>query len=140
MNDAIQCSICLENITNLENNYLITECKHCFHTNCLLKNISKNGFTCPFCRHQMIEDDDVDDEANDELVNYENTTTNNNNIADDAETLVPIYYEDKWYISSSHHLIYDYYTFLIERKNKIVGHWHGDTIEIYEEFRDIHRI
>lgn len=63
------CSICLDDI-DLNKNKLITECGHIFHTSCLLKNASINGFQCPMCRTVLVEepedDDDDDDEAEDD--------------------------------------------------------------------------
>jgi hypothetical protein len=32
-----------------------TECGHTFHSNCLIKNISHNGFGCPYCRKILAE-------------------------------------------------------------------------------------
>lgn len=49
-----ECSICLENISNI--NISITKCKHCFHTSCLTKNISMNGHNCPNCRRIIATD------------------------------------------------------------------------------------
>lgn len=37
-------------------NCVTTECGHIFHANCLMKNIDRNGFTCPCCRSQMVEE------------------------------------------------------------------------------------
>ena len=37
-----ECPICMDEI--VENiNFVITECGHGFHTNCLLTNVSRNG-------------------------------------------------------------------------------------------------
>ena len=47
------CPICLECIS-LHKNTSTTNCGHCFHTTCLLKNCSMNGFICPMCRTNMI--------------------------------------------------------------------------------------
>jgi hypothetical protein len=73
-----ECSICMEVIiSNI--NICTTECGHCFHSNCLIKNISHNGFGCPYCRKMLaekplkmvdldIEDDDNGEEG--EVVNH----------------------------------------------------------------------
>lgn len=60
---------------NPQINYTITECRHQFHTSCILKNINQNGFDCPNCRTTMIEhstqnpaDDDEQDEPSDDSV------------------------------------------------------------------------
>jgi hypothetical protein len=46
------CSICYEKIYDNINS-CITECKHCFHTNCIIKAISFTGFSCPICRKKF---------------------------------------------------------------------------------------
>lgn len=48
------CPICME-VVHSDINCVITECKHLFHTKCLLTNISRNGFGCPYCRTVMID-------------------------------------------------------------------------------------
>jgi hypothetical protein len=50
--NANECSICLECIEG-DKNQVITDCGHCFHTNCLMKNVIHNGFGCPYCRTVM---------------------------------------------------------------------------------------
>jgi len=60
--------------TIIENiNICTTECGHCFHSSCLIKNISHNGFGCPYCRKILAEmpknivaiiEDDDDEEIN----------------------------------------------------------------------------
>ena len=47
-----ECPICYECISQ-EKNTSTTDCGHCFHTTCLLKNCSINGFDCPMCRNNM---------------------------------------------------------------------------------------
>lgn len=42
------CSICLENI---DQNNIVTKCKHTFHINCLKNWLQKND-NCPFCRSE----------------------------------------------------------------------------------------
>ena len=64
------CSICLSDIDS-KNNNMTTDCGHCFHTKCFLQNVSHNGFACPNCRNQIIEEpecesDDDEDEYDDE--------------------------------------------------------------------------
>ena len=63
-----ECPICMENI-ELNKNCVKTECGHSFHSNCLMKSIAFNGFGCPYCRFEMVEetsDSDSDDDSNDE--------------------------------------------------------------------------
>ena len=58
---AVVCPICLENISSSKN-MVITECGHSFHCSCLMTNISHNGFSCPYCRTKMCENDESDDD------------------------------------------------------------------------------
>ena len=72
-----ECSICLENIVGVSNK-VVTDCGHTFHCKCLMKNITFNGFGCPYCRNAMAEydgnysdsDDDEDDEDDDDDDDY----------------------------------------------------------------------
>lgn len=60
-----ECSICLDDICHISNT-TTTECGHHFHTSCLMKNVSHNGFGCPNCRSAMAEeinDDDSDESS-----------------------------------------------------------------------------
>ena len=56
-----ECPICME-IIDLCKNCATTECGHQFHSNCLMKNIAFNGFGCPYCRFEMVEEIDDSDE------------------------------------------------------------------------------
>lgn len=71
MNTSIECcSICLEDIDTTKN-CITTECCHCFHSNCFLKNAAMNGFSCPMCRSVLAEepnDDESDYESDEESV------------------------------------------------------------------------
>jgi len=59
----VECAICMDDIDFNQNNFIKTECNHCFHTSCLMKNVAHNGFACPYCRTEMAEAvEDSDDE------------------------------------------------------------------------------
>lgn len=47
------CSICLENINN-EQNYILPECGHCFHTNCIMHWFRSGNTNCPYCNNNGI--------------------------------------------------------------------------------------
>jgi hypothetical protein len=49
-----------------EVNYIKTECKHEFHASCLMKNVSINGFGCPYCRTSMAEEPAEEEEEEEE--------------------------------------------------------------------------
>ena len=58
----IECPICMDNIES-NKNCVTTECGHCFHASCLMRNVANNGFGCPYCRTAMAEE--VEDEEED---------------------------------------------------------------------------
>ena len=74
-----ECPICYEEIQN-DKNCVTTECGHKFHCNCLMKNSSVNGFTCPMCRQLMAEEAEDDYEYEEDEEDEEET------IGDDALT------------------------------------------------------
>ena len=61
----LECCICMDSIVNKNTNCVTTECGHTFHTNCLMANVSHNGFGCPYCRQAMAEDKDDDERDSD---------------------------------------------------------------------------
>jgi len=76
MCEITECPICMDMI-DISKNCVTTECGHKFHTSCLMRNVSFNGFECPYCRTVMAEDDDED--SNDEEYDEDNAED------DDAE-------------------------------------------------------
>ena len=61
---SLECAICMDDIHFDQNNFMKTECGHCFHTSCIMRNVAHNGFGCPYCRTEMaemVEDDDSED-------------------------------------------------------------------------------
>jgi hypothetical protein len=97
-----ECSICLENIIGISNK-VVTECGHTFHCNCLMKNITFNGFGCPYCRNVMAEydgnysdsdddddnDDDDDDDDNDDDDNDDDDEYDEDEDDDDDDKKMP---------------------------------------------------
>jgi hypothetical protein len=72
-NEIIECPICMDQIEGMKNR-VTTECGHCFHTSCLMKNVAHNGFGCPYCRDAMAEepaDNNSDEEYDDFSVDEE---------------------------------------------------------------------
>lgn len=57
--ELIDCPVCMDCIVG-NTNKVVTECGHCFHTNCLMANIAHNGFGCPYCRTMMAEEPEED--------------------------------------------------------------------------------
>ena len=66
----LECCICMDSIVNKNTNCVTTECGHTFHTNCLMANVSHNGFGCPYCRQVMAEVTQDDDDS-ETLSDYE---------------------------------------------------------------------
>jgi len=55
----MECPICYDPIEQTRN-CITTECGHQFHAACLMKNACINGFSCPSCRAQMVEQEPED--------------------------------------------------------------------------------
>lgn len=53
-NNCVECPICMDIIS--DGNNVTTECGHKFHCTCLVLNIAHNGFDCPYCRSEMINE------------------------------------------------------------------------------------
>jgi hypothetical protein len=64
-----ECPICFDEINETKNN-TITDCGHKFHTSCLMKNISLNGFGCPYCREQLFKPT-PNDNVGEVLISYD---------------------------------------------------------------------
>jgi hypothetical protein len=65
-----KCAICHNNI-NMISNFVITDCKHHFHFNCIYKYIkSYDGYKCPLCRKNF----------NNKLPLKDNAIVSNNNL------------------------------------------------------------
>ena len=85
--NVIECPICMDEI-EAEKNKVTTECGHCFHTSCLMKNVAHNGYGCPYCRTVMAEkpaasaddDESSDGEYDDEYSIEEEGPDYNDNV------------------------------------------------------------
>jgi hypothetical protein len=51
---------------NVSLNCVTTECGHCFHSSCLMRNVAHNGFGCPYCRAVMAETPKSEEEEDDD--------------------------------------------------------------------------
>jgi len=65
MNALCDCPICMDAI-DLNKNCITTECGHSFHASCLMTNVSRNGFGCPYCRTAMAQDIEESDSNSDD--------------------------------------------------------------------------
>ena len=66
MSAILECPICMDDI-NITKNCITTECGHCFHASCVMRNITQNGFACPMCRTAMAEYADDEEYVDDNL-------------------------------------------------------------------------
>jgi len=60
--EQVDCPVCMDCIVG-NTNKVVTECGHCFHTNCLMANVAHNGFGCPYCRTMMAEEPEEEEEV-----------------------------------------------------------------------------
>lgn len=68
------CPICLSPFDHdSQINKVTTECGHTFHCSCLMKNVARNGFGCPYCRNVMAIQPLSDDEDVESIVSVEST-------------------------------------------------------------------
>lgn len=82
--EQLDCPICFDAIDN--KNFVTTECGHCFHCSCLMKNVVNNGFDCPMCRQKMAEV--IEDDDNESEDSYDNWIENDRNREPDDNALV----------------------------------------------------
>ena len=81
--ECTECPICMVEIIG-STNRVTTECGHEFHTKCLLSNIAYNGFGCPYCRSEMVEESVAnhlhEDEDEDDDHDHENNELNESDV------------------------------------------------------------
>ena len=70
MSSTCDCPICMEPV-EANKNCVTTECGHVFHSNCLMTSVAHNGFRCPYCRTDMAqvpneEEDEYEEEYEEE--------------------------------------------------------------------------
>ena len=70
MSAHIECPICMDDI-DVTKNCITTECGHCFHASCVMRNVAQNGFACPMCRTVMAEEPEEEDSVWSEVSNEE---------------------------------------------------------------------
>jgi len=58
-----------------DKNQVVTDCGHIFHASCLMQHVSYNGYGCPYCRKNMVKNND----------NNNNDNNNGNNETHNAE-------------------------------------------------------
>jgi Ring finger domain len=103
-NNDFTCPICLTDIEN-ENNISTTECKHTFHTACLLQNRTN---TCPICRHVLYEivqteyDSEYDEEGSEQYFteSYDSILTIEEELSSDESEYLSTSDEDEMMSSS----------------------------------------
>ena len=76
INENNDCPICMDVIDG-NNNRVTTECGHYFHTNCLMNCVAHNGFGCPYCRSNMVEEQEHDVEDSSYCSDWDNEDERN---------------------------------------------------------------
>jgi hypothetical protein len=61
-----ECPICYDEIADSLNK-TITECGHCFHSNCLIKHALLTNVGCPLCRQQLADVVEQEEDSEEEL-------------------------------------------------------------------------
>lgn len=89
---SMECSICLNKIYN-NNNCLITECNHCYHTSCLIKNVLNKNYDCPLCRKNYFDVSSFDVSRNYITVNEDDDSISYNSVTEE-ELFFP--YRPSW--------------------------------------------
>ena len=93
-----ECPICFESL-DLQVNCLTTECGHKFHGNCFMLHTAHNGYSCPCCRYQMIEEpsDDDDDDDDEESLGSQDTREYNYGEMDFVPDEDEVLYSYRWF-------------------------------------------
>ena len=99
MSHEHDCPICYEALDIVSyTNMISTECGHRFHTTCLLKHTTFNGYGCPCCRTKLVENDnpymfqtdvnpfEMDDRLNDTLQDSNYGDNDNDHDNDNEES------------------------------------------------------
>lgn len=74
-----ECPICYDEIAD-NSNKTITECGHCFHSNCLIKHAILTNQGCPLCRQQLADIEKQEEESDDE--NYSDSDSDDDSYDD----------------------------------------------------------
>ena len=61
MEEQSLCLICHDFIDN-ENNYTLPECKHKYHTKCIIEWFKKGDNRCPYCQNRGINNDGINND------------------------------------------------------------------------------
>ena len=70
----MDCPICLTLIDLNSKNFVSTECGHQFHCRCLMTHVSHNGYSCPFCRQNMLKGTNTSIEETNTSIDETNTS------------------------------------------------------------------
>jgi len=62
MSSHIECPICMDDI-DVTKNCIHTDCGHCFHASCVMRNVALNGFACPMCRTAMADEPEEEENS-----------------------------------------------------------------------------
>ena len=124
----LECPICLCSIKNKKTDFIATDCGHCFHASCLMRHLSMNGFSCPYCRNMMAENHDEEEEP-----------------APAAPAVVespPVVVRRKviqghLYLMDKNYNLYDYNAYVREGNQNIIGMWDTTQDRVVERLIDV---
>lgn len=116
MSAPSECPICLCVITGT-NDSTTTNCGHCFHTGCLLKNVMRNGSKCPCCRNEMVAPNETAD--TNETVSSANDPPQN--IQFQIMRVKKVRCQDIVYLVDYNDNVFDYEKYLMSERLTMIG-------------------
>lgn len=125
----LECPICLCSIKNKKADFIATSCGHCFHASCLMRHLSMNGFSCPYCRNIMANPSEEEEEEEEPEPEPEQ----------DVEPIVVKrkIIEGKRYLMDKYNNLYDFDACLRDRTDVVVGLWDPIQNRVVERIVDV---
>ena len=134
----LECPICLCSIKNKKTDFIATSCGHCFHASCLMKHLSMNGFSCPYCRNIMAEESNEQEEDEDDEVPLfmEEPAPVPEPVVEPTVVKRKII-EGKRYLMDKYNNLYDYEALVRDGNDVIVGLWDPAQDRVVERLIDV---
>lgn len=124
----MECPICLCSIKNKKADFIATTCGHCFHSSCLMRHLSMNGFSCPYCRNIMAEEHEQEDEPEPDP---------EPELVVDPTVVRRKIIEGKRYLMDKYNNLYDYEAYVRDRNQELVGLWDPIQDRVVERLIDV---
>lgn len=122
----LECPICLCSIKNKKADFSATSCGHCFHASCLMRHLSMNGFSCPYCRNIMSNPSDQEVEEEQEPAPEPASVVVKRKII-----------EGKRYLMDKYNNLYDFDAYVRDGTDVIVGLWDPVQDRVVERLIDV---